>query len=434
MARFSGPCILAALGIVAAAAAAPTWIDQYAQESAAAAKACGDKQFDTCHTHLMRLRELLDGRADIVYRLAKVEAASGNRLAALDWLTVFSKSGLTFADPAADPDFAALRTDDAFRAAVARIDAAKQPVTSSKPCLKLAERDLVAEDIAYDPQTRRFFVSSVRHGKIVALDSKNAAKGHATDFVPEGQPDIWGILALRADSKRRALWATTVAMPEALAFTAAKDGRSALLEYDLDTGKLLHRYDVKESGKHALGDMIVGPAGDVYVSDGYGAVYHLDHARRGLDILVAPGTFRSPQTPALTPDGKRLFVPDYSRGIGIVELTTKNVTLLEHPPELSLAGIDGLYLVGTALIAIQNGTAPPRIIRISLDAGLTRALSWQTIEANWPGLGQPTHGAIVGRQFYFIANSGWDQLGDDGKLKPEAEFSAPEIRVMGIRD
>jgi hypothetical protein len=430
-------CVLASL-LFLAAAAEFSWIDQYAQESAAAAKACGAAQYDDCRAHLTRLHELLDGRADIVYRLAKVEAASGNRQTALDWLTIFSKSGLTFANLAADPDFAAVRGSEAFRAVVARIDVARQPVTSSKPFLKLPERDLVAEDIAYDAATRRFFVSSVRHGKIVAIDVKGQAlkgraiKGHTADFVPEGQRDIWAILALRADSKRRTLWATTVAMPEALAFTAAADGRSALLEYDLDSGKLLHRYDVKEPGKHALGDMTIGPAGDVYVSDGSGAIYHLDPARRGLEMLMAPGTFRSPQTPALAPGGTRLFVPDYSRGIGILDLKTKSVKPLEHPPELSLAGIDGLYLAGTSLIAIQNGTAPPRVIRISLDAGLTRALSWQTVEANWPGLGQPTHGVIVGRDFYFIANSGWDQLGDDGKLKPGSEFPAAEIRVMRI--
>jgi hypothetical protein len=420
-------CALATLAFLAAAAES-SWIDQYAQESAAAAKACAARQYDDCRAHLKRLHELLDGRADIVYRLAKADAASGNNQAALDWLTIFSKSGLTFANLSADPDFAAVRDNPTFLAAIARIDAAKLPVASSKPLFKLPERDLVAEDIAYDPGARRFFISSVRLGKIVAID----AKGHAADFVREGQRDVWAILALRADSKRRTLWATTAAMPESLAFTATADGRSALLEYDLDSGKLLHRYDVKEPGKHSLGDMTVGPAGDVYVSDSFGAVYRLDQSRRGLELLAPPGTFRSPQTPALAPDRRRLFVPDYSRGIGILDLTTKSVKLLEHPPELSLGGIDGLYLTGASLIAIQNGTAPPRIIRISLDAGLTRALNWQIVEANWPGLGQPSHGVVAGRDFYFIANSGWDQLGDDGKLKAGADFSPAEIRVMRL--
>jgi hypothetical protein len=151
-----------------------------------------------------------------------------------------------------------------------------------------------------------------------------------------------------------------------------------------------------------------------------------------LEMLVAPGTFRSPQTPALTPDDKRLLVPDYTRGIGVVDLQTKAVTLLPHPPELSLGGIDGLYLAGRTLLAVQNGTAPVRILQMPLDPTLSRILSAQTVEANWDGFGQPTHGVIAGRDFYFIANSGWDKLGDDGKLKPGAEFSAPEIRVMRI--
>jgi hypothetical protein len=51
-------------------------------------------------------------------------------------------------------------------------------------------------------------------------------------------------------------------------------------------------------------------------------------------------------------------------GIGAVDLQTKAVALLAHPPELSLGGIDGLYLAGGTLLAVQNGTAPPRILQM----------------------------------------------------------------------
>ena len=57
---------------------------------------------------------MLDGRADIVYRLASVEALLGNRSAAIDWLSLYSKTGLTFADPAADADFASLKDSAEF--------------------------------------------------------------------------------------------------------------------------------------------------------------------------------------------------------------------------------------------------------------------------------------------------------------------------------
>jgi sugar lactone lactonase YvrE len=409
-------------------AAGPSWIEEYATESAAANKACNAKEYDACRQHLLRLRELLDGRVDIVYRLAKVEAKLGNTAASLSWLTIFSKAGLPFAAPASDPDFASLRGGADFEAILKRLEAAQKPVSASTLFLTLPEKDLVAEDIAYDPVSRRFFISSVRHRKILALD-KN---GKATEFLSEGQPGIWAVLALAVDAKRRYLWASTAAMPEALGYDAANEGRSALLKYSLDSGALLKRYDLPADAKHALGDMTVSAAGDVYVSDGLGAVYWVDHNHDLLETLAGKGIFRSPQTPALSADGRKLFVPDYSRGIGIVDLAAKDTKLLQHPAELSLGGIDGLYLSGTTMLAIQNGTSPERVIRMLLDATLTRVLTWETIEANWKGLGDPTHGVVVGDEFYFIANSGWDQFGDDGALKQGSEFTPPVIRRMRL--
>ena len=222
-------------------------------------------------------------------------------------------------------------------------------------------------------------------------------------------------------------------MPEAIGFSKEQEGRSALLKYSLESAALLKRYDLKSDAKHALGDMTISSSGDVYASDGFGAVYWVEHTRDTIEPLFDKGTFRSPQTPALSPDEKRLFVPDYSRGITVVDLATKQWKLLEHPKELSLGGIDGLYLKDKTMLAIQNGTTPPRLIRMSLDDSLTRVIQWETIEANWPGLGSPTHGVVVGDQFYFIVNSGWDRMNDDGSVKQGAAFEAPQIRQMKIR-
>ena len=30
------------------------------------------------------------------------------------------------------------------------------------------------------------------------------------------------------------------------------------------------------------------------------------------------------------------------------------------------------------------------------------------MEANWPGLGEPTHGVFAGDDFFYLANTGWD--------------------------
>jgi sugar lactone lactonase YvrE len=392
------------------------WTVQYPEEAAAMNRACTTKDFAECRIHLLRLKELLDGRGDIVYRLAKVEANLGNRPAALEWFSIYSKMGLQLADPMKEPAFASFKDDAGFEALLARLKTASAPVTESRLFATLLEKDLIPEDIVYDEPRGRFFVSSVRHRKILSL----TMDGKAANFVPEGD---WPILALAADSSRRILWATTVALPEGLDHKAADEGKSALLKFNLDSGKLLKRYDLPAGEKHELGDMTLSAAGDVYASDGLGSVFAVDHARDRIETLFGPGTFNSPQTPALSPDGRRLFVPDYSRGISIVDLATRESRLLEHQPDLSLGGIDGLYLAGRTMIAIQNGTAPERLIRMQLDEALTKVLSWETIEANWKGLGDPTHGVRVGDRFYFIANSGWD-------VKPGGTFDSATIRVM----
>jgi len=402
------------------------WIDQYAAEAAAMNKVCAAKEYPACRDHLLRLERLLDGRMDIEYRLAKAEAMLGQKDSALERLSIFSKSGLTFADPGTAPEFADLKNSSGFEAILARLKTARDPRTVSKTLLTLPEPDLIAEDITYDPIGARFYISSVRHCKILSIDKR----GVSAEFVREGQPDVWAILALGVDSKRRVLWASTVAMPEAIGYRKEDEGRSSLLKYSLDTGVLLKRYDLKHDSKHALGDLTVSPGGDVYVSDGEGAVYWVNHQQDTLEVLVEKGVFHNPQTPALSSDGRKLLVPDYSRGIGIVDLASKQVKLLAHPRELSLGGIDGMYLSGRTLIAIQNGTVPERLIRMTLDAPLTRVLGWEAIEANWPGLGDPTHGVIAGGKFYFIANSGWDRMADDGSLKPGAKFEPATIRQM----
>jgi hypothetical protein len=381
------------------------WTEQYLEEAAAANKTCAAKDLAGCRDHLLKLKDLADGRGDVIYRLARVEASLGHRPAAMEYLELYSGMGLHLADPDAEEAFAAWKDSPDFQAILARLKAATAPVTRSQVFATLPEKDLLPEDIAYDPATGRFFLSSVRHHKIVVLRKD----GTFANFVPEGEHPM---MALAADARRRRLWATTV-----------DDGKSALLLFHLDSAKLLRRFDLPAAEKHELGDMTLSPSGDLYISDSLGSLYFVDHTRDRLELLFGPGAFRSPQTPALSSDGRRLFVPDYSRGISIVDVAARTWKLLPHPPGLSLGGIDGMYLAGRTLVAIQNGTAPARLIRMNLDAGLTRIVSWETLEANWSGLGDATHGVRVGDQFYFIANSGWD-------VKPGGTFEPAIIRRM----
>jgi len=429
-----------------AAAPEPNW-----QELSHSAKLAHDaKDYPTYRAQVGRLYDLLSGHPDTVFGMAKAEALLGHPAAALEWLDAYAAMGLV-RDVSDQADLASLRQADGYAAALARLEANKRPRSRSVRAFALPDPDLLTEDIAYDPGTGRFFVSSIREAKIVTIAKDGSG---ARDFVPAGGDAIWGVLALAVDARRRVLWATTAAMPQTHGYRAQDQGHTAVLRYDLATGKLQKRYDLPLPPKmrpapegstagsvpapaaereRVLGDMTVAPDGDVFVSEEVnGAVYTIGRARDELETLVAPGTFISPQTPAVTPDGRRLLVADYVRGIGIIDLATRAVTWMPHPKGVAVNGVDGLYLAGDSLLAVQNGTEPNRVIHLYLDPTLTRILRWEPLDSNSPGLGAPTHGTLVGKDFFYLANSGWDHLADDGSVKPGATLTPAEVRRVAL--
>jgi hypothetical protein len=177
-------------------------------------------------------------------------------------------------------------------------------------------------------------------------------------------------------------------------FTPESDwGRSAALCYDLTNGKLL-RFTEGPRGS-ALGDMAITADGDVIVSDSDGGgVYCLPTNGTVLERLDK-GDFISLQTPAMHPDGKHVFVPDYVRGIAVLEIATKQVRWLSTRGRLALNGIDGLYFDLGRLTAVQNGTSPVRVAVFTLDATLTRIESEAIIERSTATLGDRTHGVVM---------------------------------------
>jgi hypothetical protein len=57
------------------------------------------------------------------------------------------------------------------------------------------------------------------------------------------------------------------------------------------------------------------------------------------------------------------------------------------------------------LIAVQNGTSPERVVAFAVDPSLTRIESETIIERSTGTLGDPTHGVIIDKDFYYIATS-----------------------------
>ena len=388
-----------------------------------AREAYNKKDWAAYRDALLQYHKDFPGSSHALKDLGTAEANLGNSDAALKWMQPYVDCGLTF--DANKPELANLyqRNPELKK----KVEANAQPIGHANTVFRLNSPDLIAEDIAYDPGTKQLFISSVRERKILSCD----LAGKCTDFVTQGiAPPLWGVLAVRADPSHKVLWATTASLEVETDHHKSDEGKSAVLKFDLHSGKLLKRYEPPDKVQHAMGDMAVAANGDAFISDGLsGDVFVVRHDKETLEKLVPEGTFLSPQTPALSEDQKTLFVPDYAAGIAAVNLHDGSVHWLKSSVPAATDGTDGLYYRDGWLLAVQNGVEPERIARFHLgsDDQIDR---WEALESNTSGLGDPTHGVMVGNDFYFIANSGWDRVQDDGTMKAG---EAAEIRKMRIQ-
>ena len=406
----AGAALILTAGSAHGADPEPRWraLNRTAREAVQA------KDYAKLRATLLELQPLIPGNPRIAYNLAASEAKLGNREAALTVLRNLAGMGLVY-DLAADENFASLRESPEFRDVLARIAQNRKPVSGAVAAFPIAGLDLIPEDIAYDAKTRRFFLSSVRQGKIFTGDGKPFAQAE------------WSVLALRADAERRTLWATVGWLPHCAICKEVDKDKTALLAFDLDSGALKQRVESPVPG--LLGDMTLGRGGDIYVSEGlHGAVLRLKAGGKQLERLDAPGEFPSPQTPALSADEKTLYVPDYVRGIAALGLQDRKLEWLQPARDVALSGIDGLYVYAGGFLAVQNGTNPPRVVRLSGDLK-----EMEVLEANTPGLGEPTHGVIAGDEFYFIANSGWGEYDDQGRKKAGSAAVESSVRKLKLR-
>jgi sugar lactone lactonase YvrE len=369
------------------------------------------------------LEQFLNGSPDSLLEAARAEADVDDLKSAARQTKQFVRMGQSTEPIEASPEFAPLRNEASFSKIDNGMKANRSPISLSSIAFGLKDPALLAEDLEYDPDTKRFSIASIRQKIIVSSDQSGASREFAK------APDGWPVLAIEIDHSRRVLWATEVAL-QGFIFAPKEDwGRSAVLCYDLKNGKLLRR--IEGPRPSALGDMALGANGDVVLSGGEGGGVYRVPAKADTLKREDAGDFVSPQTPAMHPDGKHIFVPDYVRGIGVLDIASKQVRWLPMDGRFALNGMDGLYFDDGKLIAVQNGTSPERVIAFKLDASLTHIVSETIVERSTATLGDPIHGVIAGDTFYYIANSGWDVIDDHGNMKPEAKPS--EARIMRVQ-
>ena len=343
-------------------------------------------------------------------------ARANDTAAALAGLLQYTNLGLgrdlrvdsALADIARAPAFAEVRLVNAANA---------RPLIRSRVERTFGDSTFWAEGVDADPRTRHLYVASIRHRTIADV----SPDGTARELWPRDQHVFGAMFGVRVDTARHELWATTSGVPQALGYIAADSSIAALLEIRPADGAILHRFDLPAvRGGHVLGDLAIGPRGDVFTTDSNQPfLYRLRPGADSLESITSP-LFHSLQGMAPTPDGRVLYVADYSHGLLRVDLRTRVVSRLDDAPGSTSVGCDGIILYHGAIIAVQNGVTPPRIVRFSLDRSGTRVRAVEVIDRNFTVADEPAIGTILGTNFIYVANGQWEKFDDRGKRLPAA--------------
>jgi sugar lactone lactonase YvrE len=256
--------------------------------------------------------------------------------------------------------------------------------------------------------------------------------GTVTDFVAPGAHGLAAALGMAIDAKRRLLWIVSAGLPHAAGLPESARDTSALLAADLDSGELRRKVE-SPPGKHLWNDLAIAADGTVYVSDPGSASVARVAPDGAVSTLVEGHGLVSPGGLALAADESLLYIADWSQGLALVELATGALHWLRPPANATLLGIDGLRRDGDALIAIQNGITPHRIVRYRLAADGRSVTAAELLERHVPGWDEPTLGVVVDGALVYVANSQWPKFPEDGSTPDLTTLAEPVVRRLPLR-
>ena len=360
---------------------------------------------------------------------AALAARAADTAGALAGLRAYAALGLG-RDLAGDSAIAALRGAPAFDAIRATHERNRAPVARGTVLRQTADSTLWPEGVDLDPRTGDFYLASVRRRTIVRV----AADGSTRDLWPSGTRGLGAMLGVRVDAGGR-IWATTSGLKQSEGYVPADSGIAALLRIDAATGRIERRWDLPAvAGGHVLGDVALGPRGEVYVSDSNEPVlYRLRPGADTLDRFRHP-LFRGLQGMAATPDGRFVYVADYAHGLLRVRLSDGAVVRVADAPGSTSLGCDGIVLHRGAIVAVQNGVQPARIVRFALNAAGDSVVAARVLDQQPALAPEPTIGTVMGDRFVYVANSQWEGYDDEGRRRPAVPLTGARLVAVPLED
>ena len=422
--------------LFAPAARAQTYTGYAAADSAASAQAAAARSYaarragDLARARDEAARAAAAWPAQPAYALSWAVSAArvADTASVLRALGQYSALGLG-RDTDGDSIFLPYLRTPAFAATVADLRRNAEPRVNSRIRATLPDSTFWPEGLDRDPRTGHFYVTSVRHGAVTSL----APDGTWRELWARGAGPRGAVLAARVDTARNALWVTLSGVPQMEGYQPSDSSLGALLRVRLADGVVERRWNLPVvRGGHALGDALVSVTGDVFLTDSNEPVLY--RLRAGADTLEAirHPLFRSLQGVTQGAEDGVLYVADYSHGLLRVELGTGAVTRLDDAPNSTSIGCDGIAFDDGAIIAVQNGVAPARVMRFVLDATGRRLVRAELLDRNSVAADEPTSVIVVGRDAVYVADSQWEKYDRTGRRVPNTSLRAPVLLAVPL--
>ena len=409
---FGGIAALLALGVVA-----PDCSSQQDEAEPVTAPAVSERLRAEIRS-IEGLLPSLSDRGAALFLLAHHYARLGEQTKALALLKECTGLNAGFVpEPALDSSLRPLESNAEFRELLEDARRAYPPVRHAQVAFTVPEKDLFPEGLAVDASSGVFYIGSEHLKKILRF----TLTGGVSDFVKRDAYDLSPVGGVHVDPTDHSVWATT---------DAGAKQRPELLHFDAQ-GKLLERFTEPGSMPHDLNDSVLRGTREVFATDTEGNhVYRFDRSAHTFTKMKLHRPVFEPNGITLSRDGNLMFIAD-DLGVIRVDLRSNESTDVNPSAQDTLAGIDGLYWYKGDLVGIEYGTGAYRVMRWRLSPDGRKVVSSEVLERATELVKNPTTGAIFEGNFYFMANTGIQNLEND-KIVDESKLEPVKIAVVAL--
>lgn len=363
----------------------------------------------------MRLRNARPYEPQYMIGMVAGSSLVGRIKSAYSYMHLMQQQGLTY-DFNQTADTESIRGTEVYDYLNNLLVKAAEPSGEGETAFELPKSDTYPETLTWDASANRFLTATLEGGKILAISPEGKVSELLSANKENGLRAIYG---LAVDAERKRLWVSTSATPAFGDLSEGELGKTALLEFDLDSLKLLNRFEPPaDQYPHFFGSLGLTPQGDVFVMDrAVPLVFIKPQAGNSLSLFLGNFELTGLRDLTLSDDGKWLFLADAALGIMVVDLDKNAANSLVGPESLNLGGISGLDFARGSLYMVQNGIKPQRLIRMDLDTTGTNVINSVPLASGLEVYDAPSFPVVQGDDVFYLAGS--NQQGKrDSKFKP----------------